>query len=431
MRYPSATHSASAIADDTQERSHDAGGRARTAAAGHDTATQTRASLDTERPATTLPTEAPPSNGATAPTVRKLNRGISAAIPTAHLRKTIWLRALLTVNRFRVIRAVDVALACFPERPFKAALTAAQRAMRGLAKAGLVKRYRTDRFQHVYGLTAAGARWLQDRDAAGSSSVRRVSDMTNPEHQLWMNFITLACEARGVKALTESEALQELNAPRHPDAPVLQGFLSIPREHGERLLRPDVLAYEADGVSWFEIDRSKRGSDRESALKDLVERIGSRLLDGHILRRVVILAKTERVLKRALAVVRDSAEKLKKQSLESGGRRFREQTGGIFEVWGAVKKEHSDGRTSMVDKCIGYIVIQLIPTWLPKVRLDARNRHPLSGWLGENYLPYCRPDALGPWHSPMSPLLEVTPYENFCARYTRRWDIHRQSISGH
>jgi hypothetical protein len=89
---------------------------------------------------------------------RKVARGLAATISTTKLKQAIWLRALLTANRFRVIRTIDVAVCCFSERSsFKAALTAAQRAMRGLVKADLLKRYRTDRFQTVYGLSQKGS----------------------------------------------------------------------------------------------------------------------------------------------------------------------------------------------------------------------------------------------------------------------------------
>ncbi len=72
--------------------------------------------------------------------------------------------ALKLANRFRVVRTIDVAVGCFAERPFKAALTAAQRAMRGMVKDDLLRRYRTDRFQTVYGLSGKGADWLVRRE---------------------------------------------------------------------------------------------------------------------------------------------------------------------------------------------------------------------------------------------------------------------------
>ncbi|QQX86138.1 DNA-binding protein [Cupriavidus necator] len=328
-------------------------------------------------------------------------------MPTNYLRQAIHLRALSIANRFRIIRTIDVALHCFPERPFKAALTAAQNAMRKLKKEKLLLHYRTDRFQHVYGLTVAGARWLDDHGVDAAASVRRCADMTNPEHALWMHFITLACEVRGLAAHTESEALQHLNKGRKDGEPVKQGFLDVSGKKRSLLLRPDVLAYEPDGVTWFEIDRSKRGDDREAALVALVHCVGGKVATGHVLRRVVVHAKTERILKRALALLRAEVKDSNSKTMTSGLRVYREIDDGIFEVRMLLERHHSDGRISLAEQCVGHVITQLIPTWLPKVRLDAKNKHPLTGWLGENYLPYRRPSALGPWRPATSPLPDV------------------------
>src|ERR1035437_10033495 len=83
---------------------------------------------------------------------KKVNRGLAATVSTTKLKERIWVRALLTANRFRVIRTLDVSVVCFAERDFKAALTAAQRAVRGMVKADLLRRYRTNLFHHVCGL---------------------------------------------------------------------------------------------------------------------------------------------------------------------------------------------------------------------------------------------------------------------------------------
>lgn len=337
---------------------------------------------------------------------RKIDRGLVAVIPPNQLRHAIRFRALSLANRFRVIRTIDVAIACFPERPFKAALTAAQRAMRAMTKAKLLLRYRTDRFQHVYGLTEAGAQWLDDHGVDAAASVRRVADMTNPEHSLWMHFITLACEVRGLVAHTESEALQHLNRDRAPGASVKQGFVSVVARNRKRILRPDVLCYEPDGVTWYEIDRSKRGADREASLAALVHRVGSKIATGEVLRRVVVHAKNERILKRALAILR-AQEKASQEPHAPTERTFREIGDDTFEVRTEIEQSLPDGRISIVERCVGQVIIQLLPTWLPKVRLDAKNKHPLTGWLDENYLPYRRPDSQGPWPRPVSPLRPV------------------------
>src|SRR5260370_36804175 len=56
-----------------------------------------------------------------APSVRPMNRGLTAIIPPTYLQHAIRRRALSLVNRFRVIRTIDVALEGFPDRPFKTA----------------------------------------------------------------------------------------------------------------------------------------------------------------------------------------------------------------------------------------------------------------------------------------------------------------------
>lgn len=341
-----------------------------------------------------------------APGPRVVNRGLTAKIHPTALQQIVWLRALETIDRFRVVRAIDIALACFPERPFKAALTAAQRAMRGLAKAKLVRRYRTDRFQHVYGLTVAGARWLNDRGVEAASSCRRVSDMSNPEHTLWMNFIVLACEARGLRSMTEREALQDLNYQRDEGSPTVQGFLNVDLPHGKRILRPDAIAFEDDGMTWFEIDRSKRSADREAALSALASRIGTALPNQAFLRRVVVLARNQRIWLRAQAVLRAKAALADDVPLVRGSaRHFRETGDGMFEVWAAVTQEPGG---YAIDVCVGHVIVLLLPIWLPKVRLDKSNRQPLAGWFEENYLPYRRPDTLPPWTRPDSPLLRYS-----------------------
>jgi hypothetical protein len=342
---------------------------------------------------------------------RKVDQGLTSEIHPQALQQIVWLRALETVNRFRVVRAIDIALSCFPERTFKASLTAAQRAMRGLAKAKLVRRYRTDRFQHVYGLTVAGARWLHDHGVDAAASVRRVADMSNPEHALWMNFIVLACEARGLQAKTESEALRKLNEERDAKAAAKQGFVTVEVRGKERTLRPDAIAYEPDGLTWFEIDRSKRGADREAALSALFGRVGVPLENNLNLRRIVLFARTDRILLRAQALLRARVRESGGQQLTSSAeRRFSEIEEGLFEVWAMV---WTPARQRYVDQCVGHVILQLLPTWLPKARLDSSNRQPLSGWLHENYLPYRRLATSNQWLRPTSPFLPVVKVKSW------------------
>jgi hypothetical protein len=340
---------------------------------------------------------------------KPINRGLSKTVSTTLLKDAIWVRALLLANRFRVIRTVDVAAACAFERPYKAALTAAQRAMRGIVKADLLRRYRTNRFQTVYGLTQKGVDWLGEAGFEAASSVRRVSDMVNPEHRLWSQFWVIACEARGLNALTEQELLRELNAGAKLGDPLVQGLLKVTTEQGKRAgtlnLRPDALCRESDGTTFFECDISKRGNDREASLAAEFMAIGRKLSDGSALRRVVVMCKTERIRKRAIAVMARLMAAHNPQVLTTGRRHFVEIEQGTYEVWAAVDEPLLDGRTQLVDKLVGHVIVQLLPIWLPKVRIDATNTHSLEGWFGENYLPYRRPKSLGDWKQLSSPLV--------------------------
>jgi len=133
--------------------------------------------------------------------------------------------------------------------------------------------------------------------------------------------------------------------------------------------------------------------------------MGRVLNDGTVLRRVVVLCKTERIRKRALAVVNGLAEANNPQILIAGRRHFREVEPGTYAVWTALESKLKDGRTQLVDTLVGYAIIQLLPIWLPKVRIDASNTHSLAGWFGENYLPYKKPVVLGGWRVVDSPLV--------------------------
>lgn len=340
---------------------------------------------------------------------RTPSRGLTAKISTTQLKHRIWLRALLTANRLRVIRTLDIAVCCFFERAtYKASLTAAQRAMRGMVKADVLRRYRSDRFQTFYGISQKGVDWLEEAGHEATSSVRRASDMTNPEHRLWAQFWVLCCEARGLKALTEQELLQKLNKNVLLGQAVIQGLLTVTTTRGKRAstiqLRPDAVAIEQDGTTWLEVDRSKRGSDREASLAALMGSVGRGLKDGTTLRRVVVFCKTERILKRAIAVVHGLTLANNSEVLIAGRRHFREVEPGTYAVWAALEQKLNDGRTRLIDTLVGHVIIQLLPIWLPKVRIDASNTHILAGWFGENYLPYRRPETLGPWKAPVSPL---------------------------
>lgn len=354
--------------------------------------------------------EHPAEQSSNTPAVR---RGLSAQLSTMELQSSARLRALLMLNRFRVMRTIDVAVHCYPERPFKAALTAAQRCVRGLVKEQLVKRYKSDRFQTIYGLTARGAEWLKDRGHEGAaSSVRRVSDMTNPEHRLWLQLLVLAAEARGLKAETEQELMRRLNRHVAPGGKTVQGLLDVNmRLHGEalvRTLRCDALFTETDGATWTEVDRSKRGSEREASLKALCLSIGAHLKDGQILKRVVVFCSNERIQGRALALLRGFAQSEQGKVMVDGRRTFKEVAPGTFAVLAAKTGKLLDGRLIDTTVLAGHVVIQLLPAWLPKARITAGEALRCDGWMHDDYLPYRRAGIGQAWPELTSPLLKPT-----------------------
>lgn len=361
---------------------------------------------------------ATPLQGYDEPRANTPSRGLTAKASSLHLRDAIFERSLLLADRFRVIRTIDVAALCFPERPFKAALTAAQRAVRGMVKRGLLRRYRTDRFQTVYGLTQPGVDWLGEHGHDAASSVRRVSDMTNPEHRLWAQFLVVCSWARGLRAVTESELLHDLNAnakagTRNGSSKAVQGYLTVSVQRRgasvRKALRPDAVAFDVEGrgVTWFEVDRSKRGSDRQADLAALVGAIGNKLADGRVLRRVVVMCKTERIERDALRIVEQLAAACNQLVLTEGRRHIRWQSDGAYEVMAAIPVKRQDGRTALIDEQVGHVIVQMLPTWLPKVRIDALNKWSTDGWFGDNYLPYRRPPSTGRWEVPVSPLWPV------------------------
>lgn len=355
--------------------------------------------------------ERPPVETASTPAV---HRGLSAQLSTTQLQSSARLRALLMLNRFRVMRTIDVAVHCYPERPFKAALTAAQRCVRGLVKEQLIRRYKSDRFQTIYGLTTRGADWLKDHGHEGAaSSVRRVSDMTNPEHRLWLQLLVLAAEARGLRAETEQELLRRLNRNIGPGQPSVQGLLDVTlRSEGRtlvRTLRPDAALREPDGVTWVEVDRSKRGGEREASLRALSLSVGALLRDGQKLRRVVVFCRNERIQGRALSLLRGLAHDTRNMVLVNGRRSLTEVAPGTFEVLAAQTVKLPNGR--VVDKTVhaGHVVIQLLPTWLPKARITAGEALRCDGWMHDDYLPYRRAGTGSAWSALTSPLLASAP----------------------
>ena len=235
--------------------------------------------------------------------------------------------------------------------------------------------------------------------------------MTNPEHRLWLQFLVLCCEARGVRAQTESELLASLNVGKTSSDKLAQHLLSVRvvvgKAESPRSLRPDLIGFEGkEWCSWIEVDRSKRSSDRESSLRALVLAMGSKLANGKVLRHVVVFAKSERISKRALAVIDGLVREHKEIVVTEGRRQLRlTEQPGLYEVWAGQLQRAGGRRSEVVDKLVGRVVVQLIPTWLPKVRIDASNTHSMAGWFGDNYLPFIKASDEGPWPKPVSPLL--------------------------
>jgi len=115
--------------------------------------------------------------------------------------------------------------------------------------------------------------------------------------------------------MTEQELLLALNRDMKHEQSPLQGLLHVTtRSAGKRqhlTLRPDALTLEPDGITWFEVDRSARGSDRAASLRALVLSMGAKSTLGQPLRRVVVFSRTHRIHQRVLAtldgLVNDSA----------------------------------------------------------------------------------------------------------------------------
>jgi hypothetical protein len=341
-----------------------------------------------------------------------LKRGLSSQLSTDQLQVRSWTIALSLANRFRVIRTLDVAVACYPERPFKTALGAAQRAVRGMVKAELLRRYKTARFQTTYGLTARGATWLAERGVEARASVQRVSDMTNPEHLLWAQCLVLCAEQRGLHALTERELLVRLNEGAKPGSPMRGGLLiasGTVRGKARRFsLRPDAVTLEADGLTAIEVDCSARGSQRAASLYAEVLSIGRPTALGALLRRVVVFCRTPRIRKRVSATLAALKREQDKLSLDDGRYLLKRcDQPDEYEVWRAVEVPMGPHHKGLRDVMVGRVIVQDLPVWLPKYRADARGQQSASGWLNENFLPWRRPASDGAWEAPRSPLLST------------------------
>ena len=120
---------------------------------------------------------------------------------------------------------------------------------------------------------------------------------------------------------------------------------------------------------------------------------------------MVVLTRTPRIENRVCATLNALAEESEDFALTEGRRVLRAVSAGAYEVIETKEEVLRDGRTRLVDVCAGHVVVQALPVWLPKVRLDGRDGHSCDGWFDENYLPYVRLANMAEWSRPESPLL--------------------------
>jgi hypothetical protein len=371
----------------------------------------------------------------------------------------ITLEVLRTVNRFRLIRALDIAAAVFPERDLKAGLSAAHRATSRLcvakgarrktlnanqesesssqlnkpkrvrsSRAFLVK-YRSDAGQTYYGLTKAGAQWLRENgdpdtgDSLAQASVSTVCSKSNPEHEMWANTVTLTCAARGIKAWNETELKALLgwspdkpkvfpitvktNRRVHVAASDSQGDRHLSRVSTDVMkgLLPDVLASTVGGAVWIEVDKSVRGGDRRKDLEHVIRHIGRTLtgVDQHLvsnrLGRVVVLCKKGNhfagITKYLTQQIEDNSGhtvyRLETRGDDFNGDKPRpmlvpvHDVTGCYGVYRYLPVKVLD-QTYWNFTLLGYLNIQMLPTWLPKYSYRGTTR--TDGWLPDNFLPW-------------------------------------------
>ncbi len=119
------------------------------------------------------------------------------------------------------------------------------------------------------------------------------------------------------------------------------------------------------------------------------------------------MCKTERIERDALRIVEQLAAEANEKVLMEGRQHIRRYDNGVYEVWTSIPFKRKDGRSALVDERIGHVIVQMLPTWLPKVRVDASNRWSTDGWFEDNCLPYKRPPTTGRCEVPTSPLWPV------------------------
>ena len=389
----------------------------------------------------------------------------SDKLPPRSAHKLMKLGVLRILNRYRMVRAIDVAALYYPDESLKNALSASQRFIGKLRSSGLVRRYKSEGHLTYYAMTAKGARWLRDngdgrsttRDSAGTKVKRRkrlslgdgdaagttslVGLKRNPEHELWTNTLAHFCAARGFKAWTDKE-ISELMGWKVEDRKAFfqtevekkiyirqTGQIKAVMEVVFKGLLPDLLAV-GDGTTWIEIDRSARGEDRLNDLATLVKRIGwvipglqAKVSNHSTLNRVVVLCKSETILRKNLNFLTGKIQednghgrpRLMALAIQQSddNKPMLVPVNGIpnaFEVWDYVKRP----KKLTVYERVGWLNLQLLPVWLPaytyrgsKVETAQGIQYKPSrtdGWFQDDAYPWQLPPGVN-FPKPTSPLI--------------------------
>lgn len=371
----------------------------------------------TSTPAPAAPANAPEQ----APSTGRAPVRTAAHLPPRTAHKLLKVGILRLTGRLMQLRAIDVAVAFYADRPLKNALSGAQRTVGVLVREGLMQRYMSDSGQTYYGMTAQGARWLQrngdpelgDHELVATTS--RVGAKKNPEHDLWANFFVLACEARGITALNEAGVRRRLGWVMTDTADRTYPLAYI-RDGKKKGLLPDAMAFDhMERATWIEIDRSERGGERLSDLAELVRGIGMSLggngyVGGKPLYRVVVMCKHHTTLNRNINYLTGQIElknghKIPRLNTEGGHRDQRmpmlhQVAPGLFQVWAYVLVDSE--RKDYAYEQVGELCIQMLPTWLPKLTYNKETRTTKhrgkvvesektlqdDGWFHQDYLPW-------------------------------------------
>jgi hypothetical protein len=303
-----------------------------------------------------------------------------------------------------------------------------------------------DRKQTIHAMTERGKRLLESYGFTGTASIRRAANMVNPKHMMWLNFITLACEARGLQAFTESEIMRSINqgVAQVKDMKI-RGVLKVVVEPttdenemvigGARTtvsLLPDAVALEEDGITWFEIDSSRRGPARIARLVALLQKIGKPLytletayslpLEQSALKRISIhttapgyfvrlknrLMREVRLTERNILTESDNNLRVEllpittDRSAVPGADTVNIDEAAELETYTFTVWRARDTAQGQEDACMGHVILQRLPTGLPNYKGNDEVKSNPPGWFEQNFLPYRRPVLMPPWPAPQS-----------------------------